>query len=180
MSKLNPCAGLFNDYLDADGPDGADGPEECDQPPSASAKRHRPSLQQSASSLLSAGPSTASLQGPSPPGPAGGGQSQGHGPIGKSATGMDVRKMTWLAGGLGLPGAISYAESMTSTRMDPASERAGGEARRAGLKRKAVEISRSAAEDFALLTSRTVSESYAADFLSTVANVTKALFCPSS
>ena len=84
MSKLVPCAGLFNDYLDADGPDGADGPEECDQPPSASAKRHRQSLQQSASSLLSAGPSSASPR----PGPAGGGQSQGHGPIGKLATGM--------------------------------------------------------------------------------------------
>ena len=85
-SKLVPCAGLFNDYLDADGPDGADGPEECDQPPSASAKRHRQSLQQSASSLLSAGPSSASPR----PGPAGGGQSQGHrhGPIGKLATGM--------------------------------------------------------------------------------------------
>ena len=96
MSKLVPssCAGLFNDYLDADGPDGADGPEECDQPPSASAKRHRQSLQQSASSLLSAGPSSASPR----PGPAGGGQSQGHGPTGKTATGMDVRKMTWLAG----------------------------------------------------------------------------------
>jgi hypothetical protein len=107
MSKLVPCAGLFNDYLDADGPDGADGPEDCDQPPSASAKRHRPSLPQSASSLLSAGPSAASLQGPSSPGPAGGGQSQGHGPIGKSATGLDVRKMTWMAGGLGLSGAIS-------------------------------------------------------------------------
>ncbi len=37
MSKLVPCAGLFNDFLDADGPDGADGPEGCDQPPSASA-----------------------------------------------------------------------------------------------------------------------------------------------
>jgi hypothetical protein len=107
MSKSVPCAGIFNDYVDADGPDGADGPEECDQPPSASANRNRPSLQKSASSLLSAGPSTASLQGPSPPGPAGGGQSQGHGPTGKSATGMDVRKMTWLAGGLGLSGAIS-------------------------------------------------------------------------
>ncbi len=31
MSKSVPCAGIFNDYLDADGPDGADGPEECDQ-----------------------------------------------------------------------------------------------------------------------------------------------------
>ncbi len=94
MSKLVPCAGLFNDYLDADGPDGADGPEECDQPPSesASANRNRLSLPKNASSLrlLSAGPSTASLQDPSPPGPAGGGQSQGHGPTGKSANGMDA------------------------------------------------------------------------------------------
>ncbi len=49
-------------------------------------------------------------------GPAGGGQSQGHGPKGKSATGMDGRKMTWLAGGLGLSGGISYAESTMSTR----------------------------------------------------------------
>jgi hypothetical protein len=52
MFKLVPCAGLFNDYLDAEG---------------------------------------------------------------KSATGMDGRKMTWLAGGLGLSGAISYAESTMST-----------------------------------------------------------------
>ncbi len=116
MSNFVPCAGLFNDYLDADGPDGADGPEECDQPPSASANRNCPSLPKSASSLFSAGPSTASVQGPSPPGPIGGGQSQGHGPTGKSATGMNARKMTWLAGGLGLSCAISYAESTMSTR----------------------------------------------------------------
>ena len=38
-------------------------------------------------------------------------------------------------------------------------------------KRKAGEINRSAAEDFALLTTRTASARYAADFLSTVGNV---------
>jgi hypothetical protein len=52
-----------------------------------------------------------------------------------------------------------------------ASERAGGESRRTGLKRKAWEITRSAAEDFALLTTRTASARYAANFLSTVGNV---------
>jgi hypothetical protein len=52
-----------------------------------------------------------------------------------------------------------------------ASERAGGESRRLGLKRKAGEITRSAAEDFSLLTARTASACYAADFLSTVGNV---------
>ena len=88
---------------------------------------------------------------------------------------MDVRQMMWLAGGLGLSGAISHAEATMPKSVDPAS--AGGEARRAGLKRKAAEISRSAAEDFALLTCRTTSESHAADFLSTVTNVTKTLFC---
>jgi hypothetical protein len=51
------------------------------------------------------------------------------------------------------------------------SERAGGESRRIGNKRKAEDITRSAAEDFALLTSRTTSEHHAADFLSTVSNV---------
>jgi hypothetical protein len=40
----------------------------------------------------------------------------------------------------------------------------------AGLKRKAAEITRSAAEDFALLTTQTVSSRYAADFLSIVTN----------
>ena len=55
--------------------------------------------------------------------------------------------------------------------MHAPSERAGGESRRIGNKRKADKITRSAAEDFALLTSRTTSEHHAADFLSTVSNV---------
>jgi hypothetical protein len=49
-----------------------------------------------------------------------------------------------------------------------ASERAGGESRCLGLKRKAGKITKSAAEDFALLTARTASARYVADFLSTV------------
>ena len=84
----------------------------------------------------------------------------------------DMLKMMWLAGGIGLNAVISQANSTgVADSMDPASERAGGESRRTGLKRKAADITRSVAEDFALLTSRTTSESQAADFLSTVANV---------
>ncbi len=52
-----------------------------------------------------------------------------------------------------------------------ASERAGGESRRLEFKRKAGEITRSAAEDFAFLTACTASARYTADFLSTAGNV---------
>jgi hypothetical protein len=85
-----------------------------------------------------------------------------------------------LAGGIGLAAAISCADAHTDSfsvatdspaEWEISSERAGGESRRIGNKRKAAEITRSAAEDFALLTSRTTSEHHAADFLSTVANV---------
>ena len=79
-----------------------------------------------------------------------------------------------LAGGLGLAAALSHADSYTDplgNAWEVPSERAGGESRRAGNKRKAAQITRSAAEDFALLTARTTSEHHAADFLSTVANV---------
>ena len=62
-------------------------------------------------------------------------------------------------------------DAMPPGGLPVASERAGGEFRRTQLKRKAGEISRSAAEDFALLTTRTSSMRYAADFLSTVGNV---------
>ena len=70
-----------------------------------------------------------------------------------------------LAGGPGLDKVIAMAG------LPVASDRAGGDGRRTGLKRKAGEITRSAAEDFALLTTRTSSMRYAADFLSTVGNV---------
>jgi hypothetical protein len=63
------------------------------------------------------------------------------------------------------------SDAMPPGGLPVASERAGGEFRRTELKRKAGEISRSAAEDFALLTTRTSSMRYAADFLSTVGNV---------
>ena len=74
--------------------------------------------------------------------------------------------------GTGLKKAIAAADAaMPQGGLPVASERAGGDGRCAGLKRKAAEITRSAAEDFALLTTRTSSMRYAADFLSTVANV---------
>ena len=77
-----------------------------------------------------------------------------------------------LAGGPGLDKVIADADAaIPKAGLPVASERAGGDGRRAGLKRKAGEITRSAAEDFALLTTRTSSMRYAADFLSTVGNV---------
>ena len=57
-----------------------------------------------------------------------------------------------LAGGSGLEQAIVDADAdMPPEGLPVASERAGGESRCLGLKRKAGEITRSAAEDFALL-----------------------------
>ena len=77
-----------------------------------------------------------------------------------------------LAGGTGLAQLFAAADdAMPQAGLPIASERAGGDGRRAGLKRKAGEITRSAAKDFALLTTRTSSMRYAADFLSAVANV---------
>jgi hypothetical protein len=81
--------------------------------------------------------------------------------------------MMWLAGGSALSTVIGRSDDpvMPAEGMSVASERAEGESRRIGLKRKAAEITRSAAEDFALLTARTTSARLAADFLSIVANV---------
>ncbi len=64
-----------------------------------------------------------------------------------------------LASGTGLEQVIAAADddAMPQAGLPVASERAGGDGRRAGLKRKAGEIARSAAEDFALLTTRTSS-----------------------
>ena len=93
----------------------------------------------------------------------------------RSPPSVNVTQFMRLAGGLGLASAISGLDNITdsigTTDWEVPSERAGGESRRMGNKRKAAAISRSAAEDFALLTCRTTSEHHAADFLSTVANV---------
>jgi hypothetical protein len=76
----------------------------------------------------------------------------------KSMAGWDICNMMCLAGGSGLEQAIAdAAAAMPLEGLPVASERAGGESRRTGLKRKAGEITRSAAEDFALLTTRTAS-----------------------
>ncbi len=89
-----------------------------------------------------------------------------------SMPGWDMAKTICQAGGAGLKKVIAAAEdAMPLGGMPVASERAGGESRCTGLKQKAGEITRSAAEDFALLTTRTSSMRYAADFLSTDGNV---------
>ena len=95
--------------------------------------------------------------------------------FGRRSPPIHVTQLMRLAGGLGLAAALSAADAHTDSfgpDWEVPSERAGGETRRIANKRKAQEITRSAAEDFALLTSRTTSEHHAADFLSTVANVT--------
>ena len=94
----------------------------------------------------------------------------------RSTPPINVTQLMHLAGGLDIAAAISSADALTDSfgpDWEVPSERAGGESRRIGNKRKAEDITRSAAEDFALLqvTSRTTSEHHAADFLSTVSNV---------
>jgi hypothetical protein len=93
---------------------------------------------------------------------------------------VNVTQLMRLAGGLGLAAAISAADAHTDSfgplqDWEVPSERAGGKIRRIANRRKAEEITRSAAEDFALLTTRTTSEHHA-DFLSTVGNVNILLF----
>jgi hypothetical protein len=85
--------------------------------------------------------------------------------------GWNMAKTMCQAGGAGLEQVIAAADdAMPPGGLPVASERAGGEPRRTRLKRKAGENTRSAAEDFALLTTRTSSMRFAADFLSTVGN----------
>ena len=63
--------------------------------------------------------------------------------------------MMCLAGGSGLEQAIVDADAaMPQEGLPVASERAGGESRSTGLKRKAGEIIRSAAEDLCCSTTR--------------------------
>jgi hypothetical protein len=95
-----------------------------------------------------------------------------HAPPQHSMPAWYMCKTMCLAGGTGLEQVIAAAEdAMLQEGLPVVSERAVGEGRRAGLKRRAAEITRSAAEDFALLTTRTSSMRYAADFLSTVGDV---------
>jgi hypothetical protein len=90
--------------------------------------------------------------------------------------GWDICNMMCLAGGSGLEQAIVDGDAaMPSEGLPVARGRAGGESRRLGLKRKAGEITRSAAEDFELLTARTASVRYAADFLGNVSFTLKDL-----
>ena len=97
-----------------------------------------------------------------------------------SIAGLDMRKVMHAAG------RPDFARVLhdTDVLMEPinsffASERCGGAARRANLKRKAYDISRSVAETFAYCTLRTVSNEEAAELISIFANVGFCLCCTS-
>ena len=143
-------AALYNDYADEDIPDQdepdqdepdaepadeeAAPPSPCSVPPSdEAAAAHADSLSPSPSQSC-----------PLPRKPARFGR--------RSPPPVNVTQLMRLAGGLGLAASISAADAITdsfgtsSTDWKVPSERAGGESRRKGNKRKAGEISRSAAE----------------------------------
>ena len=152
-------ADLYNDYADEDIPDSVGDLPYADIPDTV------PAEEQAASPSPTAG-SGSECRSPS--------QSMSPSPSRRSPPPLNVTQIMRLAGGLGLAAAISSADVVTDsfgTNWKVPSERAGGDSRRMGNKRKAAEITRSAAEDFALLTCRTTSEKHAAEFLSTVTNV---------
>jgi hypothetical protein len=156
-------AALYNDYAEEDIPD------------------VDPSDNLTASDEPAAAPSVSPSPCPVPPPDDGmrpGSPSSSPGPLPRrgrrSTPPVNVTQLMHLAGGLDIDAAISAADAHTDSLgpdWEVPSERAGGESRRIRNKRKAEDITRSAAEDFALLTSRTISEHHAADFLSTVTNV---------
>ena len=160
-------AALYNDYADEDIPDVDESEppvDESAEPPSVSLSPSPVPVPDMRPGSLS--PSQSEPMCPLPRKPARFGR--------RSPPPVNVTQLMRLAGGLGLAAALSHADVCTDSfgpDWEVPSERAGGESRRIGNKRKAKEITRSAAEDFALLTSRTTSEHDAADFLSSVANV---------
>ena len=161
-------AALYNDYADEDIPD-EDEPdaEPAEEQPEQAAPPSPCSVSPPSEAAHADSPSpTPSQSNPLPRKPARFGR--------RSPPPVNVPQLMRLAGGLGLAASISTADAITDsfgTDWQVPSERAGGESRQIGYKRKAANISRSAAEDFALLTCRTTSEHHAADFLSTVTNV---------
>ena len=167
--------GVHNDYFDEDIPDAdtpdAEAAEPPPQPSVSASPSSVPPTDRHGDDVVAAhadSPSPSPSQSyPSPRKPARFGR--------RSSPPMNVSQFMRLAGGLGLASAVSGLDNITDSfgtaDWEVPSERAGGESRRMGNKRKAAAISRSAAEDFALLTCRTTSEHHAADFLSTVGNV---------
>ena len=158
-------AALYNDYADEDIPDV--------DPSDYLTANEEPAAEPSVS------PSPCPVPGPPPDdGMRPGSPSPSPGPLPRrgrrSTPPVNVTQLMHLAGGLDIAAAISAADAHTDSSgpdWEVPSERAGGESRRIGHKRKAADITRSAAEDFVLLTSRTTSEHHAAEFLSTVTNV---------
>ena len=169
---------LYNDYADEDIPD-----FNCDIPDMDQSEERvdeEPADEPAVEPLVS--PSTSPVPRPGSPSPSPSPSQPEHvvpllrkpARFGRRSPPVNVTQLMRLAGGLGLAAAISAADVRTDSfgpDWEVPSERAGGESRRNENKRKANEITRSAAEDFALLTTRTTSEHHAADFLSTVGNV---------
>ena len=159
-------AALYNDYADEDIPDvdpseylttNEEPAAELSVPPSPCPVPPPDDVMRPGSPCPSPGPSNLPRRGRRTPPPV-----------------VNVTQLMHFAGALDVAAAISAADSHTDSfgpEWEVPSDRAGGESRRMGNKRKADKITRSAAEDFALLTSRTTSEHHAADFLSTVTNV---------
>ena len=85
---------------------------------------------------------------------------------------LGMRKVMLAAGGPSYEKVLHDADIQIGPDAENIpSERCGGEARRANLKRKARYITRSVAETFAYCTSNTVSTQNAADILQTFTNV---------
>jgi hypothetical protein len=136
-----------NDYLDEDIPDDEGIPDVIDEGKPDFLDEDTPACP------IPSQPSRCQSSSPRP-GPA----NHSYAPPQNSMPGWDMAKTMCLAGGAGLEQVIAAAEEATPRGGLPvASERAGDESRRTGLKRKEGEITRSAAEDFALFCALIVS-----------------------
>ena len=125
-----------NDYLDEDTPDDEGIPVFIDEGKPDSLDEDTPACP------IPSQPSRCPSSSPRP-GPA----NQSYAPPQNSMPGWDMAKTMCLAGGAGLEQVIAAAENATPRGGLPvAGERAGGESRRTGLKRKAGIITRSAGE----------------------------------
>ena len=93
-------------------------------------------------------------------------------PINPGRAQLDMRKVMFTAGGPDYDRVLQETDvHIGADASNIPSERCGGEARRANLKRKARHIARSVAETFAYCSMRTVSIEEAAEILQTFGNV---------
>ena len=90
----------------------------------------------------------------------------------------DMRKTMQAAGGPNIENVVRGIDADMGLNPDPIpSERCGGQSRRASLKRKASHFTRSTAETFVYLTSKTKSVEEAADVFESFGNVSLCVLC---